>query len=86
MNGTYQLTWNVGRTAIIRASSIILLLCFCTACGAAGPPIAPEEVGLEAKIREQRQPPPQLGEDGELLIPIEEESVQLPALRPVGTR
>lgn len=70
----------------IRVCSVSILFCFCAGCGAAGPPMAPEEVGLEAKIREQRQPPPQLGEDGELLIPIEEESVHLPALRPVGSR
>jgi len=82
----YQLMRKLWTSQSIRVCSICLLLYFCTACGAAGPPIAPEEVGLEAKIREQRQPVPQLDENGELVVPIEEESVQLPALRPVGSR
>lgn len=73
-------------TLSIRIYSASLLLCLSTACGAAGPPIAPEEVGLEAKIREQRQPPPQQDENGVPLIPIEEETIQLPTLRPVGAR
>ncbi|MDR4500796.1 MAG: hypothetical protein MRJ96_04990 [Nitrospirales bacterium] len=56
-------------------------------CGASGPPIAPEEVGLEAKIRAQQKQ----ARDGSLdnedgVVPLEEEAVQLPAMYPVGTR
>ncbi|GJL66144.1 MAG: hypothetical protein NPIRA05_11150 [Nitrospirales bacterium] len=83
---TFQQTRKILASQAMRVCSVSLLFCVCAGCGAAGPPIAPEEVGLEAKIREQRQPPPQRGEDGELLVPIEEESVKLPVLRPVGSR
>lgn len=60
-----------------------------TACGAAGSPIAPEEVGLEAKIRKQQQERQRSlapNTQGEYVIPLEEESVELPPLHPVGVR
>ena len=70
--------------------SISSLFMFVTAaCGAAGSPIAPEEVGLEAKIRKQqreRQPSFAPNTQGEYVIPLEEESVELPPLHPVGVR
>ena len=66
-----------------------ILLSVTAACGAAGSPIAPEDVGLEAKIRKQRQEqqlPPGPNNNGEYLIPLEEEPLQLPPLHPVGVR
>ena len=64
-----------------------LLLMMSLGCGASGPPIAPEEVGLEAKIRAQQQQSKSMSSaNGEDLVPLEEEAVQLPDLHPVGTR
>ena len=64
---------------------VILYLLTTAGCGAAGAPIPPEDVGIEAKVRKQQQEREQaLQEDEE--SPIEEEAVTLPALRPVGTR
>lgn len=34
---------------------MVALFLFPIGCGAVGPPIPPEEIGIEAKIREQRQ-------------------------------
>jgi len=57
-------------------------------CGAVGPPIPPEDVGIEAKIRKQEQEKVRsagtLSEDG--ATSIEEEAVELPAFYPIGTR
>ena len=67
----------------------ILFMFVTAACGAAGFPIAPEEVGLEAKIRKQqreRQRSLAPNTQGEYVIPLEEESVELPPLHPVGVR
>lgn len=64
----------------------ILCLFVCTACGAAGSPIPPEDVGIEAKVREQRQKQLEQERQAERDLPIEEESVTLPPLRPIGTR
>ena len=72
-----------------QTSILSLLLAMTAGCGAAGSPIAPEDVGLEAKIRKQRQeqqPQPKPNEDVEYLTPLEEEPVQLPPLHPVGIR
>ena len=35
--------------------SFLVLLIFPMGCGAVGPPIPPEDVGIEAKIRKQQQ-------------------------------
>ena len=83
MNDVYQPAWTMWFSRLILA---VLLLCICVACGAAGAPIAPEDVGLEVKIREQQQTTIQPGKSDEVLIPLEEERVILPALHPVGTR
>ena len=67
--------------------SIPVILCLLTTagCGAAGAPIPPEDVGIEAKVREQQKAREQTLQEEEE-SPIEEEAVTLPALRPVGTR
>ena len=83
MNVIYQPMW----IRWISHSTIAgLFVCICAACGAAGSPIAPEDVGLEAKIREQQQPVGQPTDSGEYPIPLEEEPIYLPSLHPVGTR
>ena len=62
-------------------------LSICAGCGASGPPIAPEDVGLEAKIRaQQKQSTNSSTGSDTTLVPLEEEAAHLPALHPIGTR
>ncbi len=66
-----------------------MYLCMIVGCGAAGSPIAPEDVGLEAKIRKQQQESQSLlnqSDSADDPIPLEEEPVKLPPLHPVGIR
>ena len=70
----------------LRSIPVILCLFACTACGQAGAPIPPEDVGIEAKVRKQKQQDIKKGTPEEGESSVEEESVTLPALRPVGTR
>jgi len=57
-------------------------------CGAVGPPIPPEDIGIEAKVRKQERENAQskkpLSQD--LEAPAEEEAVELPSFYPIGTR
>ena len=57
-------------------------------CGAVGPPIPPEDVGIEAKIRKQQQESAKSnGTISQDLDPsVEEEAVELPTFYPIGTR
>ena len=70
----------------LRSIPVILCLFIYTACGQAGAPIPPEDVGIEAKVRKQQQKDAQKEIPEEGGSSVEEESVTLPALRPVGTR
>jgi hypothetical protein len=57
-------------------------------CGAVGPPIPPEEVGIEAKVRKQQQDQARnegMPAEDQMTTPAEE-TVELPALYPIGTR
>lgn len=68
--------------------SLMALLFIPLGCGAVGPPIAPEEVGIEAKIRQQRQE--RLRREGrsaddQVISPLEE-PMELPELYPIDTR
>jgi len=66
----------------------LVLLTFPMGCGAVGPPIPPEDVGIEAKIRKQQRATTKdnvlASEDP--ATPVEEETVELPAFYPIGTR
>ena len=68
--------------------SFLVLLMFPMGCGAIGPPIPPEDVGIEAKIRKQQraktQDQPGTSEDPATLG--EEDTVELPDFYPIGTR
>lgn len=56
-------------------------------CGAVGPPIPPEDVGIEAKIRKQRQDQARKeGSTAEDQISPVEEPVEFPTFYPIGTR
>lgn len=52
-------------------------------CGTIGPPIPPEEVGLAAKIIEQKEK--ERKAKGKEAKPEEEDEVVLPPVRPIGT-
>ncbi len=68
--------------------SFFVFLIFPLGCGAVGPPIPPENIGIEAKIRKQQREKPQaegtLSQDRGTLV--EEEAVELPTFYPIGTR
>ncbi len=56
-------------------------------CGVVGPPLAPEDIGIEAKIRSQEKAEAHAIENGEQeIVPIDQEDVSLPPLQPVGTQ
>ncbi len=75
-------------SGIFQKIGVFIVLFVLTGCGAAGAPIAPEDVGIAAKIRkQQRDKAPRestLPEDG--IASVEEETVELPAFYPIGTR
>jgi hypothetical protein len=56
------------------------------ACGQVSAPIPPEDVGIEAKVRKQQKQIQEQEKPTDDEVPIEEESVELPPLRPIGTR
>jgi hypothetical protein len=67
---------------------ILTLLLTPIGCGAVGPPIPPEDVGIEAKIRKQQQDQAKkegLTTEEQTDSPVEE-PVELPPLYPIGTR
>jgi hypothetical protein len=66
----------------------LALLTFPMGCGAVGPPIPPEDVGIEAKIRKQQDEKAKSnGTISQDLDPsVEEETVELPTFYPIGTR
>jgi len=68
--------------------SFFVFLIFPLGCGAVGPPIPPENIGIEAKIRKQQREKVQsegtLSQD--LATQVEEEAVELPTFYPIGTR
>lgn len=53
-------------------------------CGTVGPPLPPEQIGIEAKIRQQRAQEDSDRSTQEKIIPIGEGEVVLPPLQPVG--
>lgn len=67
------------RPALLRILVPAMLVSFAAGCGVTGDPIAPEDIGIEAKIRAQRQAE-------EKRSTPEEPDVALPPLRPVGTQ
>lgn len=72
----------------IMSLGFLALLTFPMGCGAVGPPIPPENVGIEAKIRKQQRSTTQAngGTSEDPAISGEEETIELPALYPIGTR
>jgi len=66
--------------------SLGVLLSVLLGCGAVGPPLPPEQIGIEAKIRKQRAQEQEKGRQDtkEQIIPIGEGELVLPPLQPVG--
>ena len=75
-------------SCICQQIGVFIFLSFLTGCGAVGSPIAPEDVGIAAKVRKQQRDkaPPEstLLEDG--TSSVKEKTVELPAFYPIGTR
>lgn len=69
-----------------RLIPVILCLIFASACGQVSSPIPPEDVGIEAKVRKQQRQIEEQEKPTEDQVPIEEETVELPPLHPIGTR
>jgi hypothetical protein len=67
---------------------IAILFLISGGCGAVGPPIPPEDVGIEAKLRQQQQEQAKkegLAEKDQAITPVDE-AVELPEMYPIGTR
>lgn len=72
------------RPALLRILVSAMLVSFAAGCGVMGAPIAPEDIGIEAKIRAQRQAEEQRTTPE--APSTEEPEVVLPPLRPVGNQ
>ncbi|MDA0739411.1 MAG: hypothetical protein O2999_12365 [Nitrospirae bacterium] len=69
--------------------SLVLLVMICTVqgCGVVGPPLPPEDIGIEAKIQSQKQAAENQAENNESsIVPLGEEDVTLPPLQPLGAQ
>ena len=63
------------------------MLYFAQGCGVAGPPLPPEKIGIEAKIRSQQQAEEGITENGQKeIVPIDQEDVSLPPLQPIDAQ
>lgn len=64
------------------------MLFFAQGCGVVGPPLPPEDIGIEAKIRSQQKAEEEQGEPGKpKIVPIDrQEDASLPPLQPLGTQ
>ncbi len=78
--------WHFDR--YMKPLSFVILLMFPMGCGAVGPPIPPEDVGIEAKIRKQQRAatPDNVVTSEDPAASVEEETVELPGFYPIGTR
>lgn len=79
--------------ALPRTLVMALLFSFAAGCGVVGSPIAPEDIGIEAKIRAQRQAEEKRSTQEKQPVTPEEPcrggpacSPWLPPLQPVGTQ
>ncbi len=78
-----------GWAALLPGICIVLgvLMAGGTGCGVVGDPIAPEDIGIEAKVRAQRQAEAlRATPEGQPVTPREEIETILPPLQPAGTQ
>jgi len=67
---------------------VILVFFISVGCGAVGPPIPPEDVGIENKLRKQQRDQARkegLPDEDQTITPVDE-AVELPQMYPIGTR
>jgi len=81
MSSTTTRCRSVGLITVICLGVTLFVL---QGCGAVGPPLPPEKIGIEAKIRQQRAQENAGQSKQEKIIPIGEDEVVLPPLQPVG--
>jgi len=63
------------------------MICTVQGCGVVGPPLPPEDIGIEAKIQSQKQAAENQAENNESsIVPLGEEDVTLPPLQPLGAQ
>ena len=81
-------SWHLPSDRFRMTLSFLVLLMFPMGCAALGPPIPPEDVGIEAKIRKQQRATTKdnVGASEDPATSVEEETVELPAFYPIGTR
>jgi len=66
---------------------LILVMGSAQGCGVVGPPLPPEDIGIEAKIRSQKQAETHTTENGEQqVVPLDQEDVTLPPIQPLGAQ
>ena len=72
----------------MRSLAILLATGFLVGCGVVGPPIPPEDVGVARTVAEQKRRDAQQQSASEVPVQVEPQgqNVDLPPLRPVGTR
>ena len=76
-----------GRTAVLLAVLLGVWLTGGAGCGAVGDPIAPEDIGIEAKVRAQQQAEKRRSTPQEQQrAPRKEPEIVLPPLQPVGAQ
>lgn len=64
---------------------LLLPILLTQSCGAVGPPLPPEDIGIEAKIRSQQQATQNKLEQAEIeIVPIDQENAMLPIIQPLG--
>ena len=82
-----QLALRFCRIGIERLSLALVFSGVILGCGAVRAPIPPEEIGIEAKLlKEQQQANPETGSTPQDIAPIEEDTLVLPPLSPIGSR
>ena len=58
---------------------------FLDGCGSVGPPISPEDIGIDVKVRSQKKSVEESVESHERdIVPLDQQTVPLPPLQPLG--
>ncbi len=74
-------------THLLISQVLLVVMCSVQGCGVVGPPLPPEDIGIEAKIRSQKQAEENSTENKEPpIVPLGEEDVTLPPLQPLGAQ
>jgi hypothetical protein len=75
---------------MVRSAEIGILLSLFLGCGAVDKPIAPEEVGIEAKVRQQQREEAEkesaISSEEDEVIPATDLPEELPSFFPIGVR